>query len=153
MGNRRRAREAALMMLYQIDVSRFETELAIERFLASFDGGEMLLDPPPSYLGPGEAPTALSADAREYAGLLERGVQHDLEAIDARIQAVSSHWRLDRMARVDRNILRLGTFELVHRADDVPRKVAINEAIELAKTFGTAESSAFVNGILDRVRP
>jgi transcription antitermination protein NusB len=70
--------------------------------------------------------------------------------IDAMIAAASKNWRIDRMSRVDRNILRLGAAELI-AFPDVPVKVVINEAVELAKRFGTAESSAFVNGVLDRI--
>ena len=92
----------------------------------------------------------VEADAQLFArGLVaaasERGAQ-----IDELIAASSKNWRLDRMSRVDRNILRLGTAELVAFAE-VPVKVVINEAVELAKRFGTAESSAFVNGVLDRI--
>jgi N utilization substance protein B len=79
------------------------------------------------------------------------GVEAALEELDATIGEVSRRWRLERMAILDRNVLRLAAFELLHRADDVPRKVAINEAVELAKTFGSSESGAFVNGVLDRV--
>jgi N utilization substance protein B len=90
-------------------------------------------------------PTA-QAFARELvAAAAEHGTQ-----IDGLIGAASKNWRIDRMSRVDRNILRLGACELV-AFRDVPVKVVINEAVELAKRFGTAESSAFVNGVLDRI--
>jgi N utilization substance protein B len=89
-------------------------------------------------------------DETEFATELVRGVMEDREAIDARIEAASEHWRLARMPVVDRNILRLGTWELQQRAD-IPASVTINEAIELAKRFGGAESRAFVNGLLDRI--
>jgi transcription antitermination protein NusB len=78
------------------------------------------------------------------------GVREHLTEIDALIEEHSHNWRLDRMSKIDRNVLRLGIFELKHRAD-IPRKVTINEAVELGKTFGTEESSAFINGLLDRV--
>lgn len=153
MGARRKARELALMILYQIDVADAHADIAIDRFFAAF-GGDQDLDPPPPYLpASGEPPAPPSEEARAYASTLVRGVAHNQEAIDDRIREVSSHWRLDRMARVDRNILRLGTFELAYQADEVPRKVVINEAVEIAKSFSTAESSAFINGVLDRVKP
>jgi len=150
MKRRRRARELALMMLYQIDVSGAETEQAIGRFFTSFDRDEPL-DPPPPFAGPGSRPEPIPPEVREYATVLVRGVGRNLEALDASIQAVSAHWRLDRMARVDRNILRLGAFELLHLGAEVPRNVVINEAVEIAKSFSTAESGAFINGILDRL--
>ena len=79
-----------------------------------------------------------------------RGVSDELEAVDDSIRKASTNWRLERMARVDRNLLRLALYELKY-ADDVPAKVAINEAIEIAKKFGTKESSRFINGLLDRI--
>ena len=89
-------------------------------------------------------------DEMEFAQELVRGALEDRAAIDARIEAASLHWRLARMPVVDRNILRIGTFELAHRPD-IPVSVSINEAIELAKRYGGAESRSFVNGILDRI--
>lgn len=82
-------------------------------------------------------------------GLVE-GVRKHQPQIDEAIKQVAENWRLDRMAAIDRNILRLGAFEILHR-EDVPAKVAINEALELAKRYSTAQSSRFVNGILDKV--
>ena len=79
------------------------------------------------------------------------GVAAHQEELDALIARYSEHWRLERMALVDRNLLRLATFELLYR-DDIPAKVVINEAVELAKRYGTEESGAFVNGLLDRIR-
>ena len=88
--------------------------------------------------------------AQEFArGLVTSAVERSQE-IDDLIASASKNWRIDRMSRVDRNILRLGACELV-AFRDVPVKVVINEAVELAKRFGTAESSAFVNGVLDRI--
>ena len=141
------------MILYQLEVTGLPPDLAIQRFFDSFDIGEDL-DPPPPFL-PKRAddakPLPVPPESRAYAAELVRGVYREREALDARIQSVSSRWRVDRMARVDRNILRMGAFELLHRAGEVPRTVAINEALEVAKTFGTAESSAFINGLLDRI--
>lgn len=89
-------------------------------------------------------------EGRDYADGLARGVANDLERIDAMIRKASVNWRLERMARVDRNILRMGAWELVH-GQDVPRAVIIDEGVELAKKFGTEDSSSFVNGVLDRM--
>lgn len=85
-----------------------------------------------------------------YAEVLVRGVSQNRSEIDRIIQEHSPNWRLERMARVDRNVLRIATFELMQRPD-VPHKVVINEAIEVAKRFGTEESGAFINGLLDKV--
>jgi N utilization substance protein B len=90
------------------------------------------------------------AEGREYADSLVRGVHRDAEQLDARIRSASQNWRLERMARIDRNALRLGAFELLTRTD-VPRAVILDEAVELAKRFGSDESSKFVNGVLDRI--
>lgn len=141
------------MMLYQIDLSAATVDKAMERFWATYASGEAL-DPPPPYFV--DAPRAEELqppdeEVRAYAEALVRGVVAMRDELDERIQKVSLHWRLDRMACVDRNLLRLGAYELTERGEDVPRKVVINEAVEIAKRFGTAESSAFINGVLDRV--
>ena len=96
-----------------------------------------------------EAP-ADDADERSYADELVRGVADSLARLDDIIRAASENWRLERMARVDRNVLRLGAFELTNRAD-VPRAVILDEAVEVAKRFGNEDSGAFVNGVLDRI--
>jgi N utilization substance protein B len=129
MVSRRKAREAAVQMLYQIDLSGESLERAIGLYQ--------------QHLGS-------PADADDFAIQLVRGCHAALESIDAKIREVSKHWRLERMARVDRNILRLATFELL-QLPEVPRKVTINEAIELAKRFGDENSPAFINGVLDRI--
>jgi len=89
-------------------------------------------------------------EGRLYADALVRGVAESTTPIDAKITAASTNWRLERMSRVDRNLLRIGTWELMFKGD-VPRAVVLDEAVELAKSFGTEESSAFVNGVLDRI--
>lgn len=155
MTPRRRARECALMMLYAMDARNEWNDVVVERFWSGFATGEPL-DPLPPYMEPAEeeVPFAVAAgedEVRRFADALVGGVCEHREAIDREIMQTSHNWRLDRMALVDRNVLRLGAFELLMKRDDVPRKVAINEAIEIAKTFGTAESGAFVNGILDRI--
>jgi transcription antitermination protein NusB len=142
MGTRRRAREFALQILYQLDVQeQLSDEQAIGMFWKSF-------------AATAEAEGALAVDLGDiqpFAEKLVRGVREHLAEIDGQIQSASKNWRLERMARVDRNLLRLALYELKF-VDDVPAKVAINEAIEIAKRYGTSESSAFVNGILDRCR-
>lgn len=95
-----------------------------------------------------EGPRDPAADT--FASELITGVRANLAAIDQLIESHSHNWRLERMQRIDRNVLRIGVYELQHLAD-VPRKVTINEAVELAKTFGNEASSAFINGLLDRI--
>lgn len=153
MGARRRARENALMILYQIDLSGTPPERALERFWETYASGEPL-DPVPPFQVHTEADDLgeLDSETKAYAEVLVRGVSEQREKIDEIIQKVSHNWRLERMACVDRNLLRLGAFELTQKEDEVPRKVAINEAVDIAKKFGTAESSAFINGILDRIQ-
>ncbi|MCY1031508.1 transcription antitermination factor NusB [Corallococcus sp. BB11-1] len=133
MGARRTARERALQALFQLDMAQGAAREALDSaWAASAEDGK----PEP--------------DAVKFAKELVDGVQAHREEIDALIERHSHNWRLDRMSRIDRNVLRLGIFELKHRPD-IPRKVTINEAVELGKNFGTEESSAFVNGLLDRV--
>jgi N utilization substance protein B len=126
---RTRARERALQALYQIDVAAEGIEDALAAFWKSFEPVER--------------------EVRELAETLVRGVAEHRRSIDEAIEEASSNWRLDRMARVDRNVLRLAVYELLRT--DVPVKVVINEAIELGKKFGSESSGAFVNGVLDRV--
>ena len=130
MGARRSGREAGLQMLFQLEASGVSPDQAIDLFWRTFDDA----DP----------------EGRSYADEIVRGVAANLDAIDKSVTAASQNWRLERMSRVDRNLLRLGTWELMFRAD-VPRAVILDEAVELAKSFGTDESSGFVNGVLDRI--
>jgi transcription antitermination protein NusB len=132
MGSRRTGRERALQALYQLDVAEGGPREALEAAWASSEEGQN------------------DANAHAFAAELVNGVQQQLAHIDALIEEHSHNWRLERMARIDRNILRLAIFELKYR-EDIPRKVTLNEAIELGKRFGTEESSAFINGLLDRV--
>lgn len=112
-------------------------------------------DPAVNIAGPAESwaeafDLEVDAAAQQFArGLVQAATERATE-IDELITSASKNWRIDRMSRVDRNILRLGACELI-AFKDVPVKVVINEAVELAKRFGTAESSAFVNGVLDRI--
>lgn len=152
---RRQARQWALMMLYGMDVSGTGPERAIQQFFASFGDGEPI-DPGPPWQRGGTYRVAVPAgkldEARAFATDRVEGVARARAALDERIAAVSRKWRLDRMGLVERNVLRLGAFEILHRDGDVPRKVAINEAVELAKTFGAEGAGAFVNGLLDRIQ-
>lgn len=136
---RRRAREFALQALYAADVAGASGAAALSGLWAS--QLDELNEPLEEPIGP---------DETEFATELVRGVMDERDTIDTRIESASEHWRLVRMPVVDRNILRLGTWELVQRPD-IPASVTINEAIELAKRFGGAESRAFVNGLLDRI--
>jgi N utilization substance protein B len=129
MGARTTAREAALQMLFAIDASGTEVERAIADFWRELPG---------------------DAEDRAYADAAVRGVASSLASIDERIAKASTNWRVERMTRVDRNVLRLGVWELSERPE-VPRAVALDEAVEVAKRFGTEESGAFVNGVLDRI--
>ena len=90
------------------------------------------------------------AEGHEYADALVNGVTRERQRLDEAISKASQHWRLERMTRVDRNVLRIGTWELLFRTD-VPAPVILDEAVELAKRFGTEDSGAFVNGVLNRV--
>jgi N utilization substance protein B len=92
----------------------------------------------------------VAAERDPFADQLVVGCAKVQDQLDAKIRGVSKHWRLERMARVDRNIIRLATYELMFQGD-IPRRVTLNEAVELAKRFGNEESPAFVNGVLDRI--
>jgi transcription antitermination protein NusB len=129
MGARRRGREAALQILFSIDISGEKLEQAVRDHFAFL---------------------ASSVEGRDFAQLLVRGVVDNSAAIDDTIRTVSEHWRIERMPRVDRNILRLSAFELMFMPE-VPRRVTLNEAIELAKRYGGEGSPGFVNGVLDRI--
>jgi len=116
-------------MLFQMDVSGVSAEQAVRTYWA--------------HLG-------ANREGEAFANDLVRGWAEGRERIDGIIREVSQHWRLERMARVDRNILRLATHALI-ALDDVPRRVTLNEAVELAKRFGGEGSAGFVNGVLDRI--
>jgi N utilization substance protein B len=142
MPSRRRAREFALQALFAVDIGQSGGPAALSALWGA------MVDGLPESSGLEAAPA--EADEMEFALGIVRGVLDDLPALDARIEAASTNWRLPRMPAVDRNILRVGAFEILHRGD-VPAPVVINEALEIAKKFGGAESRAFVNGILDRI--
>jgi len=131
MGLRRAARELALQILYALDTN---TTLSVRETLQTFR----------------EQQDEIPAKQREFAEVLVLGVQEHREMIDAAIKARSRNWSLARMPRVDLNVMRLASFELMFRPD-IPKKVSINEAIEIARRFGDKDSPAFVNGILDEI--
>ena len=131
-GTRSRGRAYALQVLYALDLNDVaDPSDAVVRYQELF---ELELEPA----------------AREFSAALVERTRARLAQIDDAIQSASRNWRIERMSRVDRNILRLATCEL-REFPEVPVKVIINEAVELAKRFGTTDSAAFVNGILDRI--
>jgi len=99
----------------------------------------------------GAKPIEPTEESKKYAEHLVLGVRSKLSEIDGLIQSNSHNWKVQRMALVDKNILRIAIFEMIHSADPVPAKACINEAVELAKKFGSEDSSSFINGILDQV--
>jgi N utilization substance protein B len=125
MGARREGRELALQALYQLDL----TGEGLPLFWSHFDGND---------------------EVKAFARELVEGVRAQQERIDALIAASAEHWRLPRLSRVDLSLLRLAAFELLARPE-IPASVTINEAIEIARRFGSEESAAFVNGVLDHV--
>jgi len=127
---RRQAREFALQILYQGEAGGEPLETSIAAFW--------------------ESQGLPAPDVRVFAEELVRGTERHREGIDERIRAASEHWDPARMASLDRAILRLAIFELLHR-EDIPPKVSINEYIEIAKKYSTEDSGSFVNGILDRI--
>lgn len=138
MGTRRKAREAALQFLFQDDFGGgFQEGVPDDGLSQRFEQFCSLYQ--------------VSRKAREYAVQLITGVFEHREAIDSAIREHATNWRLERIAGTDRNLLRIGIYELLF-VDDVPGQVAINEAVEIAKRFGSDDSSAFVNGILDAVQ-
>ena len=129
MGARRKARELALQMLYQHDLSGNGQDMIIDHF---------------------EDLQKSKSNTREFATKIFRGTVDHIADIDGMIQAQADNWRLSRMAVVDRNIIRMSVYEFLHE-DDTPNLVVIDEAIEIAKKFGNDKSSQFINGILDGI--
>ena len=129
MGARRKARELALQMLYQHDVSG---------------------NPPDAIIATFEDLQKAKPNTRDFAIRVLRGTLQNMEKIDEMIQQQADNWRLSRMALVDRNIIRMSVYEFLHE-QDTPKLVIIDEAIEIAKKFGTQKSSQFINGILDGI--
>jgi len=127
MGHRRKAREVALQVLYEMDALQIGPEEALELFWKNFDAPQ---------------------EARAFSSELVTGTTRHLEEIDGLIIGSSDHWSLDRMSRVDRNILRMAVYELLYCLD-IPPKVTLNEAIDLGKDYGSENSGSFINGVLD----
>ena len=132
MGSRRKARECALQMLFAADVAEMPADEVVRSYWAEL--GE----------------TDLDETAREFATRLAAQTLSNLELLDERIRSRAEHWRISRMAVVDRNILRLAVYEFLY--EPTPRTVAINEALEIARRFSTYEATQFINGILDAIK-
>ena len=131
-GTRRKARECALQMLFGADVIRGRQDFTTDDYWEE--------------LGDAELDTRL----RDFANKLVNGTIENLEKIDDRIRTRAEHWRIERMAIVDRNVLRLAVYEFLF--EDTPHTVVINEALEIARRFSTFEATQFINGILDAIK-
>jgi transcription antitermination protein NusB len=132
MGSRRKARECALQMLFAADVSATRVDELVRVYWEE--------------LGDADVEPA----ARDFATRLATGTLAHLQELDERIRSRAEHWRISRMAVVDRNVLRLAVYEFIH--EPTPRTVAINEALEIARRFSTYEATQFINGILDAIK-
>ena len=132
MGARRKARECALQMLFAADVAGTRGDQLARTFWSELSDGD---------LEPG---------AQEFATRLAMGALAHLDEVDERIRSRAEHWRISRMALVDRNLLRLAVYEFLH--EPTPRTVTINEALEIARRFSTYEATQFINGILDAIK-
>jgi len=129
MVNRRKSRELAMQALFYMDMSKNDSEETIKLFCDNF---------------------IFSKEAALFFLKLVNGVIHTRQDIDPIIERFSSNWKMSRMSCVDRNIMRIAVYELLF-CSDIPSKVSINEAIDIGKKFGTEESGAFINGILDSI--
>jgi N utilization substance protein B len=130
LGKRRKSREFALQALYQWNLTKQDIRQILKQLQAHFSPDE---------------------EKDEFAEQIVLGVLQHCGELDRLIEQSSEHWRLDRMSVIDRNILRMGTFELLY-GGDTPPKVILNEAIDLGKRFGSSDSKSFINGILDRIQ-
>ena len=130
MGIRRRGREFALQVLYQIDATHREVGKALDLFWDNFASDE---------------------EARCFCERLVRGVVEHSNEINRLVERHAEHWKMSRMTQIDRNILRMAVYELLY-CQDIPPKVTINEAVDIGKKFGSEDSGAFINGILDRIK-
>jgi N utilization substance protein B len=128
-GTRRKGRELALQALYQIEVTGDASPKAVESFLSHFEGG---------------------TESKDFARGVISGVMENRERIDRIIAQCAENWKLERMAKVDLLILRIATYELLF-CPDIPMNVSLDEAIEIGKRFGSADSPTFINGVLDQV--
>ena len=130
MRRRSLSREHALKILYQFDITKRPLDAVIESYWSAEDSKD--------------------EEIITYANLISNGIGSHMDAIDSKISEYATNWQLKRMAVIDRNVMRIGLYELKY-THDIPPKVAINEAVELAKKYGDLESSKFVNGILDKI--
>lgn len=130
MRKRTKGRECALQVLYQVDITRHNFQDCLQDFWSTKGN--------------------FGDSIKDFAQTLVAGTIENLEKIDSIIRSYATNWQLERMAKVDRNILRLAAYELLFM-EDIPDKVSINEAVEMAKRYGDKESSKFVNGILDKI--
>lgn len=127
MSRRRKAREIALQVLYQVDASKIDVDEAMELFRGNF---------------------GMPRETDEFSEQLIRGTLDHVKEIDDLITSCSEHWSLERMSIVDKNILRMAVYEFLY-CDDIPPKVTLNEAIDIGKHYGSDNSGSFINGILD----
>ncbi len=131
MRKRTQARECVLKILYQAEITRRDVIVSSQIFWEEIEE----VDP----------------NIKEFSDRIIKGVAERMDSIDQKISQYATNWQIKRMAVIDRNILRIGVFELLYAGGDIPPKVTINEAVELAKKYGDLESSKFVNGILDKI--
>jgi N utilization substance protein B len=155
MGKRREARERAVQFLFQHDLNPPEDlDRALEEFWQTQRAAAIAEEKGPANWGqPHELPppTAEEVETRLFADPLIRGVIGHRDAIDEHIKKFAKNWDFHRIAAVDRNVMRLAIYEMLHR-EDIPPVVSINEAVDIAKKFSTQDSGKFVNGILDKVK-
>jgi len=155
MGKRREARERAVQFLFQHDLSPpEELDRALDEFWQTQRAAAIAEDKGPATWGePTELPppTAEEAATRLFAEPLIRGTLQHRDAIDEHIKKHVRNWDFNRIAAVDRNVMRLAIYEMLHR-EDIPPVVSINEAVDIAKKFSTNDSGKFVNGVLDKVK-
>jgi len=130
MRKRTKAREYALQILYQMEMTKDSHSDSVRAFW--------------------ERESETEESVREFAGQLVKGVTENIKDIDAKIAKYATNWQINRMAVIDRNILRMATFEMLYLGD-IPAKVSINEAVDIAKKYGDKDSGKFVNGVLDKI--
>jgi N utilization substance protein B len=130
MGTRRKARELAMQALFYMDIRKDASEETLENFCGCF---------------------CTSKKSRPFFRKLVNGVLGTKDQIDALVERYSQNWKISRMSCVDRNVMRIAVYEMLY-CDDIPPKVSINEAVDIGKKFGTQESGAFINGIMDSIR-
>jgi N utilization substance protein B len=130
MGTRRQARELAMQALFYMDIRKDASEETLENFYGCF---------------------CSSKKSKPFFRKLVNGVLETKDQIDALVERFSQNWNISRMSCVDRNVMRIAVYEMLY-CDDIPPKVSINEAVDIGKKFGTQESGAFINGIMDSIR-